>query len=167
MFKTEIIEFIKGFKTVILSTSNKDVPNSSYAPYALDKDFNFYIHISAQAKHHKNLLNNPNFSIFFIQNEAEAKNVFDRVRVTLFGKAYMIKKEEEVVFAKRLLKERFGSFFDIISRMSDFSTFKLTPKKGLYFRGFGEAFEFMLPTFKYTQIGGSNPYLNIKGGVNE
>jgi len=163
--KTEILDFIKEFKTVILSTSSKDLPNSSYAPYAMDEDFNFYICISAQAKHNENLLDNPNFSIFFIQNEAEAKNIFARVRVTFFGKASMIKKQEELIFAKTLLKDRFGNFFDTVSAMPDFSIFKLTPEKGLYVRGFGEAFGFTIPSFEHIRIGGGNPHLNIKGDI--
>lgn len=161
--KTEITNFIKEFRSLILSTSSKDIPNSSYAPYAIDEDFNFYICISAQAKHSSNLADNPNFSIFFIQDEAEAKNIFARVRVTFFGKAFVLKKEEEQDFAKKLLKDRFGEFFDTVSAMPDFSIFKLTPQKGLYVRGFGEAFAFTLPSFEYARIGSGNPHLNTQG----
>lgn len=160
----EIIDFYRNFKSVILATSLSDKPNTSYAPFGFDDAHNFYIFVSSMAKHAKNLLENPNFSAFFVENEAVCENIFARKRVTFFGKAAFINKDsEELEYAKTLMRERFGDFFTKIAGMPDFGCFKLSATEGLYVKGFGQAYAFTMPDFTSTHlkgVSGHNPHEN-------
>lgn len=151
----EITGFCSSFKSVILSTSKSETSNASYAPYAQDKDGNYYIFVSSMAKHAHNLAHNKNVSLFFIEDERDASNIFARKRVTIEAEASFLNRDsKEREEAVGLMRERFGEFFDAISSMPDFGCFRLTPKSGRYVKGFGKAYNFTMPDFKIEHMGG-------------
>jgi len=161
--KDEILAFIKEFDSLILATSANMTPDCSYVPYVLDEELNFYIFVSHLAKHTDNLLSNNRFSILFIEDEKEAKNIFARKRVSFEGKSVCL--DEDVVCkqnAQKLFIEKFGDFFVQLSAMPDFSYFKLSPSEGIFIKGFGKAFHFLVPSFETMHINGGekNPHKN-------
>ena len=75
--KTEYLNFLKKFRSLQLSTIGKNGrPESSYAPFVVDQNNQFYIYISALARHTKNLLHDSRAGIMFIEPEEQAENIF-------------------------------------------------------------------------------------------
>lgn len=152
--QSEITSFCLDFKSVILSTSKSDKPNASYTPYTVDKNGNYYIFISSMAKHADNLVHNKNVSLLFIEDEKDAGNIFARKRVSIEAEAEFLDRDsshrDEAV---RLMRDRFGEFFDAIASMPDFGCFRLTPKGGRYVKGFGKAYNFTMPEFEIEHMG--------------
>ncbi|MCL1126764.1 heme utilization protein HutZ [Shewanella surugensis] len=137
----EIEEFKQQCKTLQLATQDNDhLPNASYAPFALADD-GFYILVSELARHGVNLKSMPAVSAMMVEDEAQAKTIFARRRLTFDTKAQLIEKDTPC-FTKAVsaLSERFGEMIDNLAGLKDFNLFKLTPHKGLYVKGFGQAF---------------------------
>ncbi|WP_299493104.1 heme utilization protein HutZ [uncultured Shewanella sp.] len=137
----EIEAFKQECKTLQLATLNSDyVPNASYAPFALADD-GFYILVSELARHGVNLQTMPAVSVMMVEDEGKAKTIFARRRLTFDTQVELIEKNTKH-FHKGItaLSERFGDMIDNLAGLKDFNLFKLTPNKGLYVKGFGQAF---------------------------
>jgi len=137
----EAEDLISQFKTVQLATINdQGNPEASYTPYIRNKG-RYYIFISGLASHTNNILAHPILSLFFIQNEDEARNLFARRRLTLECTATTISRENK--HWNSLLdkfRDAHGATVDVLRSLSDFQLFELKPTKGNYVRGFGQAF---------------------------
>ena len=131
--------------TIILSTTDdKGMPNSSYAPTALDNEGNFYIYISELSKHTQNLLSSNNVSFMIIEDECKSENIFARRRFTINGQSKeVIRDSEEWNNKIRLLENKFKDQINFLKNMTDFHLFKLIPENGLLVHGFGRAFRFV------------------------
>lgn len=134
-------EFIAGFKTVLIaSTNSTNQPEASYAPYVEISD-HYYIFISELATHTKNLLQNKQCSLLFIEDEDKANNLFARKRVSLQCTAELVQKNSiDYSSTLDLFHERFGKFMQLLTRLPDFQLFRLTPQTGNYVAGFGQAY---------------------------
>ena len=137
-----LIDYIKKFKSVVLSTidENND-PFTSYAPYIKD-DAKYYVYISSIAKHSRNLDNNPKVSLFFIEDEISSENIFGRKRVVLQCNANKLPRDTEE-FDKLIenFEKTHGSTMKMLKSMKDFSIFEFTPYSGEAVFGFGEAYD--------------------------
>jgi heme iron utilization protein len=135
-------EFIKKFQTVVIGTiDTNNLPFSSYAPYIYDQN-KFYIYISDIATHAKNLKENPNISLFFIEDESSSKNLFARKRISLQCVSKIIKRKtqrfEEVM---QLYNKKFdSSMVTMLKNMTDFNLYESEVKSGEATFGFGEAY---------------------------
>ncbi len=137
----EIEAFKQECKTLQLATLDSEhVPNASYAPFALADD-GFYILVSELARHGVNLKAMPLVSAMMLEDEAKAKSIFARRRLTFDTQVELIERDT-AGFHKGIaaLSERFGEMIDGLAGLKDFNLFKLTPNKGLYVKGFGQAF---------------------------
>ena len=137
----EIEAFKQQCKTLQLATQDTDyLPNASYAPFALADD-GFYILVSELARHGVNLKVMPAVSAMMVEDESKAKTIFARRRLTFDTQVQLIEKGSEG-FEKGIaaLSQRFGEMIDNLAGLKDFNLFKLTPNKGLYVKGFGQAF---------------------------
>ncbi|MBI65156.1 MAG: pyridoxamine 5-phosphate oxidase [Candidatus Marinimicrobia bacterium] len=152
-------ELLKNFKTIILSTINKEnLPNSSYAPSVVDKNGDFYIYISELSKHTTNLLSNPLASLMIIEDESKTENIFARKRFTMNSKAVTIDRDSgEWNLKMDLMENKFGEPIKFLKTMTDFHLFKITPNDGLLVHGFARAFRFVGPGLNEVK------YLNDKG----
>lgn len=137
----ETESLIRQFRSVQLATLNaQGNPEASYAPY-IRRSGCYYIFISGLASHTANILQHPALSLFFIQNEAEAKNVFSRQRLTLECVANVVSMESDQ--RNKILdafSEVHGATVDLLRSLPDFQLFELTVKRGNYVKGFGQAF---------------------------
>ncbi|WP_298442326.1 pyridoxamine 5'-phosphate oxidase family protein [uncultured Ferrimonas sp.] len=138
----EIEAFKHSRQTLLLaSIDDAGLPSVSYAPYAVD-EAGFYIQISDLAKHGKNLKQCKSVSVMLLQDEAEAKSVFARKRLTFDVTAeHLSRDSDDFVAGRAALVARFGEMAENLSALGDFNMYRLVPSKGLYVKGFGQAFE--------------------------
>ncbi len=137
-----MLDFIQKFKSVIIGTlSDNGYPFSSYAPFVYDNN-RYYVLISDIAQHAQNLRRCAKASLFFIEDETAAENLFARKRVSLQCDAAIIDREQtqysEVITQ---FKNKFApEMIDRLTQMQDFNLFAFTPIAGEAVFGFGEAY---------------------------
>lgn len=124
-------------KTLMISSKDKQgEPNISCAAYIfLNKKL--YIYISQIANHYQNLLDNPKVSVMIIEDEQNAKTLFDRQRVSINCVARKLEEENEIleeVYNK--FDESHGEKMMKILKTMDFDVFELEIKGGRYIEGF-------------------------------
>jgi putative heme iron utilization protein len=138
----EVREFQAAFRSVLMATVNRDgVPEASYAPYVTDDEGSYYVFVSGLARHTRDLHETGHVSLQFIENEDSAQNLFARRRLTLLCDASVITRESPV--REQILghfTQSFGRFVNTLRGLPDFQLFRLTPRCGLYVRGFGQNF---------------------------
>lgn len=134
-------EFISSFKSCLLSTLTKEnLPFSSYAPFVYH-DHCYYIFISDIAKHSKNIKNNPNLSLFFIEDESVCENIFARKRVQLDATAQLVNKESgKFKTVIELFEKQHGATVNVLKEMNDFNLFEIIASSGEAVFGFGKAY---------------------------
>ncbi|RIY37523.1 pyridoxamine 5'-phosphate oxidase family protein [Psittacicella gerlachiana] len=137
----EIAELKANVKTAIISSYDKDgVPNASYSPFAIYNGF-YYILISDVAKHAENLRQTGKAHILLIEDEAQARNIYARKRLSFHAQVQAVESESaEFTAGVQALGQRFGEIVSELSTMRDFNLFRLEPQDGLYVKGFGQAF---------------------------
>ena len=115
-------------------------PNASYAPFALAED-GFYILVSDLARHGINLKATSLVSVMLVEDEATAKTVFARKRLTFDAKAIAIARgHAEFTRGVIALCARLGDMPADLAVLEDFNLYKLVPHHGLFVKGFGQAF---------------------------
>lgn len=147
MIADEILQFRKQYRTLILSTcSESQQPLASYAPFIEDEQGNFYLLLSGLAEHSTNLKNHEKMhkpvSVLLIEDEQQARNHFARKRLSYSCSVAVYSRDalQWPVVIKQM-QERLGKTIEVLSSLSDFSLYCLTPRKGNYVRGFGQAYE--------------------------
>ncbi|HSQ87876.1 pyridoxamine 5'-phosphate oxidase family protein [Romboutsia sp.] len=147
---------MKNQKTLMISSNDKDNNlNISCAAYVYKKN-KIYIYISKIAKHYDNLLINPKISVMIIEDEKDAKTVFDRKRISLKCIANKIEHESKDIF--KLFDESHGAKMMKILKTMDFDIFELEILNGRFIAGFSKVFdiyikenEFVLKAVNYQQ----------------
>ncbi len=138
----EIKEFRQARKTLQLATVDEEGrPNVSYAPFVQNQD-GYFVLISQIARHARNLESNPFASIMMIEDEDNAKQLFARKRLTFDAVANVVARDSEQwqqVVAQ--LRDRFGEIIDGLSQLEDFVLFNFKAEKGLFVKGFGQAYQ--------------------------
>jgi len=138
----EIQEFRKERSTLQLATVDADGrPNVSYAPFVQNQE-GYFILISHIARHARNLDINPQVSIMMIEDESVAKQLFARKRLTFDAVAKSVARDSllwQQVIGQ--MKARFGEIIDGLSQLEDFTLYCLKPEKGLFVKGFGQAYQ--------------------------
>ena len=135
--------FKQSVKTLQLSTLTAEgKPNASYSPFVVDKQGNFYIFVSQLASHTQDLLANPQASILLIQDEADARQIFARRRISYQCDVEIVSDDSsDYLLMLNALEERFGNVVELLRTLPDFILFKLTPFQGQYVKGFGKAYK--------------------------
>ncbi|KJY82836.1 HugZ protein [Vibrio galatheae] len=138
----EIKEFRQQRRTLQLATVDENGrPNVSYAPYVQNQD-GYFVLISEIARHARNLQVNPNVSIMMIEDEESSKQLFARKRLTFDAVASVVERDSAQwtqVIAQ--MQQRFGEIIDGLSQLQDFVLFNLKADKGLFVKGFGQAYQ--------------------------
>ena len=136
-------------KTIMISSLNEGgEPFISYAPFVKVED-KVYIYLSRAAEHYFNLLKNPNVSIMMIEDEAVAKTVFARARVSFKATATMMKEVPENIW--ETFGEVQGKEMVQMLRKMDFDMFELQLHKGRLVKGFGKAYDVELRNGEWVQ----------------
>jgi putative heme iron utilization protein len=138
----EVREFQSTFRSALMATANQDgAPEASYAPYVTDARGSHYMFVSGLARHTRDFHETGQVSLQFIENECATRNLFARRRLTLLCDLSVIPHTSPV--HKEILEQfaqRFGRFVNTLRSLPDFQLFRLTPRGGLYVRGFGQTF---------------------------
>lgn len=138
----EIQAFRHDRCTLQLATVDSEgKPNVSYAPFVQNQE-GYFILISHIARHARNLDINPQVSIMMIEDEAAAKQLFARKRLTFDAVAQPVERDTNMwlqVIAQ--MSERFGEIIDSLKQLEDFTLYCLKPEKGLFVKGFGQAYQ--------------------------
>ncbi|MGL4614603.1 MAG: pyridoxamine 5'-phosphate oxidase family protein [Shewanella sp.] len=115
--------------------------HASYAPFVF-QDLCYYILISDLAVHGQNLKENNKVGIMLIDDEATAKDIFARRRLTYTANAHRIERESATWHSViENLHKRSGDTCKTLSGLLDFNLYRLTPLSGRYVKGFGKAYE--------------------------
>lgn len=137
-----MLDFISGFRSAVIGTLDEEGnPFCSYAPFVYD-DHRYYVFISDIAAHARNLRRVPRGSLFFVEDEKEAANIFARKRVTLQCETEIIPRNA-VRFGTVMekFKTRFGAdFIGMLMQMQDFNLHAFRTVGGEATFGFGEAY---------------------------
>jgi putative heme iron utilization protein len=139
--RAEYEVFPERFDSLLMATvSSEGEPNASYAAY-VRQGSDFYVYISELAAHTRNLKEQGKVSVFFIENEADSKNLFARKRITYQCTAHHMPRDE-AGFAPMMEKfsQKFGDTMDTLRDMKDFHLYRLHPLKATYVSGFARAF---------------------------
>ncbi|EMV9317021.1 heme utilization protein HutZ [Vibrio vulnificus] len=138
----EIKEFRQERQTLQLATVDADGrPNVSYAPFVQNQE-GYFVLISKIARHARNLLENPQVSLMMIEDEEGAKQLFARKRLTFDAVASVIERDTQLwhqVITQ--MEERFGEIVSGLSQLEDFFLFNLKAERGLFVKGFGQAYQ--------------------------
>lgn len=137
----EVRAFRDSRKTLVMATLDQGAnPNVSYAPFALLED-GYYVLVSEIARHGQNLQQCKRVSIMLIDDESETRQIYARKRLTFDAMATEVPRDsqgwQQGITA---LRARQGDILDNLSQLADFHLFRLVPEKGLYVKGFGQAF---------------------------
>ncbi|CAM4342043.1 heme utilization protein HutZ [Vibrio agarivorans] len=138
----EMQEFRDTCQTLQLATIDKEQrPTASYVPFAFT-EAGFFILISDIAAHGQNLKANNNLSIMLIEDEAKAKHIFARRRLSFEAQAKQVERDTEM-WAQGVdaLQIKFGEIIENLSNLGDFRLYQIQPEKGRYVKGFGQAFD--------------------------
>ena len=137
----EIREFRDQSHTLVLATVDEQGnPNVSYAPFALLED-GYYILISEMARHTRNLLANPKISLMMVEDEQDSRTLFARKRLTFDANPELVTRDTPAwVAGIEALHQRFDDTVLGLSQLADFHLYRLVPIKGLFVKGFGQAF---------------------------
>ncbi len=136
----EALTFISEFSSVIIgSITNAGQPHTSYAPFVSDKN-GFYVYVSGLAQH-ASALQNGKASLFFVEDERQAKTIFSRKRLSINCKVSVINRDtpryDHLIDA---LQARHGSTVKLLRTLPDFILFELQPVQASFVTGFGAAY---------------------------
>ena len=135
-------EFAQQFQSLQLATtSGEGVPEASYAPFFRDGR-DFYVYVSELSRHTANLSQNPRASVLLIENEADARHLFARRRLTYQCDCEEVPRGSDP-FDTALdgFQEKFGDFIGMLRNLEDFHLFRVSPYTGTFVTGFARAFE--------------------------
>ena len=137
-----MLDFISGFQSAVIGTLDENgFPFSSYAPFVYD-DHRYYVFISDIAGHARNLRRDKRASLFFIEDEVAAANIFARRRVSLQCETAIVSRNGarfDIVMAK--FKTKFGAdMIGMLMQMQDFNLHEFRAVGGEATFGFGEAY---------------------------
>lgn len=138
----EIQEFRQQRKTIQLATVDEEGrPNVSYAPFVQNQK-GYFVLISEIARHARNLQVNPHVSLMLIEDEESSKQLFARKRLTFDAIASVVERDSPL-WAQVIgqMQERFGEIVEGLSQLQDFVLFNLKAERGLFVKGFGQAYQ--------------------------
>ncbi len=133
---------------------------TSVAPFVRDEAGHLYLFVSELAQHTQNilqlitakevasinpvLLKSPGLvSCLLVADEVETEQLFARERLTMqldLAEIHRASSEFELIMTR--FESMFGEVITLLKSLPDFHLIQLTPIKGGYVKGFGQAFTF-------------------------
>lgn len=135
-------QLLSQTRSLILATISPDgSPLTSYAPFIVNEQRQFYIFTSRLAAHTANLQRTGQASVMLIEDEAAITQIFARQRVTFQCQASLIPRDnQEGQAALADYEARFGKMVGLLKSLPDFQLFKLQPQSGSLVTGFAQAY---------------------------
>ena len=139
-----VAQLLQRVDTAQLATCNEaGRPVPSYAPYLHVAGRGFFILVSELAGHTRNMRRQPETGLLIIADESASQQLFARERISFECEAECIPRDhvdwQRYVDA---LEDKFGPVIKLIRDLQDFHLIALTPLRGTYVRGFGDAWSF-------------------------
>ncbi|MEM8641972.1 MAG: pyridoxamine 5'-phosphate oxidase family protein [Cyanobacteria bacterium P01_G01_bin.54] len=136
-------DFVPSFQSLILGTTTAEgQPNTSYAPFICDAQWNFYCFVSGLAVHTQNLHANPQATVLLIEDEAKSNNIFARRRLSYDCTVSWLERETldwEAIADQ--FQTQFGEIVGLLRGLGDFQIVCLTPRSGRFVVGFSAAYQ--------------------------
>ena len=138
----EAAALLGSFKTLQMATASASgMPEASYAPFVRTGDNAFYICVSDLSRHTGHLVANGRASVLIVEDESASPQLFTRRRLVFECGAEQVERGSERWHATMDIFERkFGEVIGLIRPLADFRMFALTPRRGVFVKGFGQAF---------------------------
>lgn len=136
-----LLQLRERMQALIMATVDEDgFPNLSTLPYVWH-DNAFWVLMSELSPHTAHVQANPTVEIMLIEDEADARNIYSRLRATWRADVSRVasydSRRETVIEAMRA---RHGSIIELLTQLSDFHLQRLVPGSGRLVGGFGKAF---------------------------
>ena len=138
----EASALLRGFKTLQMATASASgEPEASYAPFVRTGDNAFYICVSDLSRHTGHLVANGRASVLIVEDESASPQLFTRRRLVFECVAEQVERGCERWHATMGVFERkFGDVIGLIRPLADFRLFALAPRRGVFVKGFGQAY---------------------------
>ena len=143
----EAMAFLGSFKTLQMATASAaGEPEASYAPFVRTGDNAFYICVSDLSRHTGHLAATGRASVLIVEDESAAAQLFARRRLVFECDAEQVERGTERWHTMMDLFERkFGEVISLIRPLADFRMFALAPRRGVFVKGFGQAYRIAGP----------------------
>jgi len=113
--------------------------------------FNNHLHIfvSRLSVHTRDLLNNPALSAMLVEDEADSRQPFARIRLRYQCDAKIIEPNEPS-YIERLeaFEAKHGKTVQLLRQLPDFVLFELVPSDAIFVMGFGQAYRLSGPNLE-------------------
>ncbi|RRJ94517.1 DUF2470 domain-containing protein [Opitutaceae bacterium TAV4] len=130
------------FKTIHLSTVSAAGEPEASVTGAVYAEGSFLVYVSTMSAHTHNLRATGRASVLVVEDEAAAKQILARRRLTFACTAAPVPRDTpEFTAAMDAMKQKFGPIMGQMELMSDFEMVRLTPAKGRLVAGFAAAFD--------------------------
>ena len=117
------------------------VPEASYAPFVRNGDNAFYICVSDLSRHTGHLVANARASVLIVEDESASPQLFTRRRLVFECDAEQVDRgSERWHTTMNVFERKFGEVIGLIRPLADFRMFALAPRRGVFVKGFGQAF---------------------------
>lgn len=128
--------------SLILATQASDgaAAELSYAPFVWH-DGAYFVLLSDLAAHSRHLRAYPQAQMLLIEDEASARNVFARQRLSQQVSVERIDRADPLwATVTDWLQARAGATVAVLTQLADFHLYRLTPHTGRLIVGFGQAY---------------------------
>ena len=143
----EAMAFLGGFRTLQMATASATgEPEASYAPFVRTGDNAFHICVSDLSRHTGHLVATGRASVLVIEDESAADQLFARRRLVFECDTEQVERGTERWHAiMDLFERKFGDVIGLIRPLADFRMFALVPRRGVFVKGFGQAYRITGP----------------------
>lgn len=143
----EAMAFLGSMKTLQMATASAaGEPEASYAPFVRTGDGAFYVCVSDLSRHTGHLVATGRASVLIVEDESRAAQLFARRRLAFECRAEPVERGAARWHGiMDLFERKFGEVAGLIRPLADFRTFALVPRRGVFVKGFGQAYRIAGP----------------------
>ena len=143
----EAMAFLGSLKTLQMATASAaGEPEASYAPFVRTGDGAFYVCVSDLSRHTGHLVATGRASVLIVEDESRAAQLFARRRLAFECRAEPVERGAARWHGiMDLFERKFGEVAALIRPLADFRTFALVPRRGVFVKGFGQAYRIAGP----------------------
>ena len=143
----EAAALLASFKTLHMATASAaGEPEASYAPFVRTGDGAFYVCVSELSRHTGHLASTGRASVLIVEDESRAVQLFARCRLAFECTAAPVERGVARWHGiMDLFERKFGDVVGLIRPLADFRTFALVPRRGVFVKGFGQAYRITGP----------------------
>ena len=152
-----LAELRARMRTLQLATVGEDgEPHIGYTPHLFDGP-DILVFVSRLAAHTRDLLERPRAAVMLVADEADAKQIHARTRVSYACEASVV-APGDASHGPLLdaFEARHGKMIGLLRQLPDFVLFRLRPTSGQFVMGFGKAYRLAgeaLDTFEHARSG--------------